>query len=175
MNIKVWVRDLTIDKDIAIMLPEGIKELDIDHEYIILDSESLSIPELENIDSLADFLKKCDELGVDKETLEILSATFMYNEIKEMVEKEELPTIIDFDAETSDWRCGNGGDFTSEFDKGMAVYDFGYYNPFKFEMTEDIYDWIDWESVWTNAETDGWRAVRVNRTGYLIHRIDRRK
>lgn len=170
MEIKVWFRDITIDKDIEIMLPEGIRELDIDHEYIILDSESLDIPELENIDSLAEFLQKCDELGVDKETLEVMSATFLYSEIKEMVEKEELPVIIDFDAETENWYGGNGGDFTSASDKGMCVFDAGYYNPFTFQMDEDIYDWIDWESVWVNAETEGWRAVRVNRTGYLIHR-----
>ena len=175
MKIKVWVRNLSLrdtERSICLpTLPEALWSiLDKNHEYIIMESETLSVDEFESIEALNNFLLKCVELGVTKETLEILSATFLYNEIKEMVEKEELPTIIDFDAETANWRCGDGGDFTSAFDKGMCLFDSGFYNPFKFEMNDDIYDWIDWESVWINAETEGWRSVRVNRTGYLIHR-----
>lgn len=176
MKIKTYIRNITRDEDFAISLPKTEEELIAalgyeNDEYIIIECCGIhGVRDYESVTELNKFIQECVNLGVDEKTLEILSATFLYNEIKEMIEKEELPTIIDFDAETANWRCGDGGDFTSAFDKGMCLFDSGFYNPFKFEMNDDIYDWIDWESVWINAETEGWRSVRVNRTGYLIHR-----
>ena len=176
MKIKVYVRNITRDEDFVINLPKTEVELIAalgyeGDEYIIIECYGIhGVSDYESVTELNKFIQECDNLGVDEKTLEILSATFLYKEIKEMIEKENLPTIIDFDTETSGWNFGNGGDFTKEFDKGMCLFDSGLYNPFSFEMNEDIYDWIDWESVWVNAETEGWRAVRANRTGYLIHR-----
>lgn len=176
MKIKVYLRNITRDEDFCINLPKTKEELIAalgyeSDEYIIIECNGIrGISDDESVTELNKFIQECDNLGVDGETLEILSTTFLYNEIKEMVEREEIPIIVDFDAETSSWNYGNGGDFTSAFDKGMCLFDSGLYDPFKFEMNGDIYDWIDWESVWRNAETEGWRAVRVNRNGYLIHR-----
>ena len=171
--MKVWIRNLTKDIEKEINLPMDERELDKvlnpNDEYIILDSEILKVDEYESIDSLNEFLFVCEENGVSLEDLEILSALYFYNEVKEMVNNQTY-MIIDFDAETSSWCNGNGGDFCNSSDKGMCLFDSGMYNPFGFEMTEEIYDWIDWESVWINAETEGWQAVGINRHGYLVHR-----
>ena len=172
--MKIWVRNLTKDIDEVLILPVSEEKLDEllnpNDEYIILDSEILDVDEYESIDELNKLLLKCEENGIDKADLEVMSATFLYSEVKEMIMEDELPIIVDFDAETSYWNCGSGGNFISAFDKGMCVFEFGYYNPFSFEMTDDIHDWIDWESVWTNATTEGWIEVRVNGNGYLVHR-----
>ena len=170
--MKVWVRNLTKDIDYPIELPiderELNKVLNPNDEYIIIDSEILDVGEYDSIDELNDFLFACKENGVSLEDLEVLSATYFYNEVIEMVDNQSY-CIIDFDEETALW-YGTGGDFTNASHKGMCLFDVGYFNPFDFEMNEEIYDWIDWASVWTAAEIDGWRAVRVNGKGYLVHR-----
>ena len=125
--------------------------------------------EVDSIDELNEFLLECKADGVNEEILGVLSRVFLYNEVIEHVRKESY-RIVDFDAETSSWNCGYGGDITNDYDKGMAVFDFGFYNPFDFEMNEDIYDWIDWENVWVNATTEGWSEVTFNDRGYLVCR-----
>lgn len=171
--MKVWIRNLTKGIDYSIELPMYERELDKilnpNDEYIIIDSEILDVDEYASIDELNGFLFDCKENGISLTDLEVLSKIMYYNEVIDAVDNGSY-VIVDFDAETSEWNCGNGGDFTSAFDKGMCVFDSGYYNPFGFKMTEDIYDWIDWESVWVNATTEGWREVRVNGNGYLVHR-----
>ena len=171
--MKVLVRNLTKNIEFSVELPMDERELDKvlnpDDEYIIVDSEILNVGEYDSIDELNGFLFDCKENGISLEDLEVLSATYLYNEVLEMVNNQTY-CIVDFDTETHGWNYGNGGDFTSDFDKGMCLFDCGYYNPFNFEVTEHIHDWIDWESVWRNANTEGWRAVRVHGTGYLVHR-----
>ena len=169
--MKVYLINLTTSEDLSINLPvNNLNDiLNANCEYIIADCEVLEPSEFDSIHELNDFLGRCEENGIAKEDLEILSALYFYNEVKEMVDNQTY-MIIDFDAETSSWCNGNGGDFCNSSDKGMCLFDSGMYNPFGFEMTEEIYDWIDWESVWINAETEGWQAVGINRHGYLVHR-----
>lgn len=171
--MKVWIRNLTKGIDYPIELPMDERELDKilnpNDEYIIIDSEILDVDEYASIDEVNKLLLMCEENRIDEETLGVMSTAFLYNEIKEMIMKEELPIIINFDEETSDWNM-YGGEIWNGADKGMCLFDGGYYNPFNFEVTEDIYDWIDWESVWDNANTDGWHTVKVNDTHYLVHR-----
>lgn len=172
-KIIVWVRNLTKDKDMAINLPMKEEKLDEiinpNDEYIIIDSEILEVGEYDSIDELNEFLFDCKENGISLYDLEILSKIMYYKEVIESVNNGTY-TIINFDEETSDWCFGHGGDITSDFDKGMCLFDSGYYNPFNFKMTDAIHCWIDWESVWRNASTEGWQSVRVNGTGYLVHK-----
>lgn len=171
--MKLWIRNLTKDKDMEVILPIDERTLDnIIHpndEYIILDSEILDVGQYDSIDELNGFLFDCKENGVSLETLEVLSKVMLYHEVVEAVNYETY-WIIDFDEETSNWYCGNGGDITNDSDKGMCLYDSGMYNPFPCEVKEELYDWIDWDSVWINATTEGWQRVSVNNHNYLVHR-----
>ena len=171
MEIKVYLVNLTTDEDLTIKLPvNNLNDiLSPNCEYIIAGCDVLDPSEFDSIYELNFFLNECEDMGIHKEELEVLSSVYLYHEVMQMV-KDETYIIIDFDAETSDWRNGNGGDLCNDHDKGMCLFDSGYYNPFGFTMNEDIYDWIDWESVWINALTEGWQSVRVGRNGYLVHR-----
>lgn len=171
MKIQVWLENLTGWEHERIYLPvSNVNDiLKPNCEYIITDCQILNPDELDSIHELNDFLNGCEENGIDEETLMILSATYLYHEVIEMV-VDGTYTIVDFDGETAHWNCGRGGDFTNAHDKGMCVHEYGYYNPFDFEMTDDIHDWIDWESVWRNAETEDWREVCVNGKHYLVHK-----
>ena len=172
-KIIVWVRNLTKDKDMAINLPMEKQSLDeilnSNNEYIIIDCDILDIDEHQSIYALNDFLLECKENGVSLDDLEVLSKIMYFNEVVYTVE-DGTYTIVNFDEETSDWNSMYGGNIWNGADKGMCLFDGGYYNPFNFEVTEDIYDWIDWESVWDYANTDGWHTVKVNDTHYLVHR-----
>ena len=171
MKIKTWLRNLTTDVDLMLNLPvKNLNEiLDANCEYIITDCTVLDPSEFDSITELNNFLEYCEENEINKDELEILSVTYLYDEVRQMV-VDGTYTIIDFEAETADWRNGTGGDLWNDNDKGMCLFDSGYYNPFDFEMNEDIYEWIDWEQVWRNANIDGWQSVYVNENGYLVHR-----
>ena len=171
--MKVWIRNLTKDKDVEIILPmdEDVLDsiLDPNDEYIILDSEILNVGQYESIDVLNAFLCICKDSRIPMEELEVLSKVMLYHEVMEAVENETY-WLIDFDVETAHWNCGHGGDITSHADKGMCLYDSGLYNPFPCEVKEEMYDWINWEYVWINANCEGWQTVTVNGHGYLVHR-----
>ena len=171
--MRVWIRNLTKQEELELKLPMKTTELDEalhpDDEYIITESEVLDVGQYDSIDELNEFLTFCQEEGITETELQVFSTIFTYHELIDNI-KNGNGVIIDFDEETSDWNGGCGGDITSEEDKGMCLFDSGYYDPFNFEMTEDIYDWIDWTSVWTNATCEGWAEVRVNNNGYLVHR-----
>lgn len=171
--MKAWIRNLTKDTELELELPMPEEKLDEvlhpNDEYLIIDCEILDVEEYDSIFSLNELLVFCQENSITETKLEVFSKVFSYHELMDNIENDN-GIIIDFDAETSDWHGGRGGDITSEEEKGMCLFDSGYYNPFDFEMTEDIYDWIDWASVWTNATCEGWVEVRVNHSGYLVHR-----
>lgn len=172
--MRIWIRNLTKGKDFSLNLPMTETELDNvlnpNDEYIIIESDVLDVGEYDGIDELNKFLIECEENGVDEETLMILSEILLYHEVIEAVRNGSYQ-VIDFDIETANWSSSS---IASDFDKGMVVFDNGF-NPFDFEMTEDIYDWINWESVWINAHCQGWQAVTIRKNNgylnsYLVHR-----
>lgn len=171
--MKFYIRNITKDTEMCLSLPLKEKELndklDRNCEYIIIDSEIPNVDEYESVHVVNRFLLSCVENGINLEDIKILSATYLFSEVMKMVIDESY-TIVDFDMETSDWNSGYGGNFTNGTDKGMCLFDGHYYNPFGFEMSEEIYDWIDWDSVWTNANCEGWREVTVNEKHYLVKR-----
>ena len=173
--MRVWIRNLTKDIDKEIILPMTEEELDKvlnpNDEYIIIDYDAnvLSPGQYDSIDELNEFLNECKEEGIDEETLGVLSRVLLYNEVIEHVRNGNY-CIVDFNGETSGWNCGRGGDITSDFDKGLCLFESGYYNPFDFEYKEEMENWIDWESVWINANCEGWHQVSLNGNDYLVHR-----
>lgn len=185
--MKVWLRNLTRGRDFEINLPMNERHLsDIlfeNEEYIIIDSSFLNVDEYESIWKLNKFLIDCKEKEISIRELEILSHVFLFNEIVEKV-KDRNYIIVDFDEVTKGWYGGSGGDLWNNSHKGMCLFDAKVkdkngklkraYNPFKFYVSDDIYDWIDWESVWVNATTEGWNEVSIDYHGYLVCRYDRR-
>jgi hypothetical protein len=168
--MEITIRNITKDtmvdfnNDYAINLPmdeEKLRELLGDDEWIIIDSPVGE--ELTNITELNELL-----MEIDFKDLMILSKTYLYNEIKEMVENGNEYTIIDFDAVTANWGSGNGVPETEEY-KGFVLFDQGYAN-LPFEHTEEMEDYIRWETVWTTAECENWREVRYNGNLYLVKR-----
>ena len=174
--MRVWIRNLTKDIDTELVLPMTEEELDKrlnpNDEYIIIDYDAkvLSPGQYDSIDELNNFLTWCEEeYQISEETLGILSRVLLYHEVIEHVKNLDY-IIVDFNAETNGWNCGRGGDITSDFDKGLCLFESGYYNPFDFEYKEEMENWIDWESVWINATCEGWCKVSMNGNDYLVHR-----
>lgn len=173
--MRVWIRNLTKNIDKELILPmteeELNKALNSNDEYIIIDYDAkVLVPgQYDSIDELNEFLNECKEEGIDEETLGVLSRVLLYNEVIEHVRNGNY-CIVDFNGETSGWDCGRGGDITSDFDKGLCLFESGYYNPFEFEYKEEMENWIDWESVWINANCEGWYQVSLNGNDYLVHR-----
>ena len=171
--MRVWIRNLTKDIDKEIELPVEEKELDKilnpNDEYIIIDYDAkvLSPGQYDSIDELNNFLLECKEDGIEEETLGILSRVLLYNEVIEHVRNGNY-TIVDFDDITSGWNYGYGGDFTSDYDKGLALHEYGYPLPFEGLYDESMEDWIEWDKLWTDASCSGWHEVIFNDGCYLV-------
>ena len=172
--MEIWVRNLTKDLDFGLDLPVPKEELDellnSNDEYIIIsyDAKVLSPGQYDSIDELNDLLNECEEEGISEETLGILSRVLLYHEVIEHV-KNGSYFIIDFDVVTNGWNCGNGGNITNDWDKGLCVFEYAGYKPFDFDYKDEMEDWIDWESVWVNATTEGWHEVIFNNACYLVY------
>lgn len=187
-KVSCWIRNLTKGTEVEIKLPlnatELLKRIPRTDEYIILECDVLDVGEFESIYSINDFLIDCKEKEINIRELKILSHVFLFNEIVEKV-KDKNYIIVDFDEVTKGWYGGSGGDLWNNSHKGMCLFDAKVkdkngklkraYNPFKFYISDDMYDWIDWESVWVNATTEGWNEVSIDYHGYLVCRYDRRE
>ena len=171
--MKIWIRNLTKDIDSELILPMTEEDLDKrlnpNDEYIIIgyDAKVLSPGQYDSIDELNNFLMECHEDGIEEETLGILSRVLLYHEVMEHVRNGNY-TIVDFDDITSGWNCGNGGNFNSDHDKGLALHEYGYPLPFEGLYDESMEDWIEWSNLWTDASCSGWHEVRFNDGCYLV-------
>lgn len=153
------------DNDHTIKLPMNENELRKflgKDEWIIVDSPIGE--ELTNIIELNDLLSEKDE-----ETVKILqSADYLFEEIK----RGEF-IIVDFDSETSCWNYGNGVD-SNDWWKGYLLYSLGYMK-FPFDYTEEMEDWVRFESLWIQANYEGWIETEINNTTYLVKKMVERK
>jgi hypothetical protein len=167
-KMEIIIRNITKDtmadfnNDHTINLPMDetkLRELLGDNEWIIVDS-----PVGEELTNITELNKLLTE--IDYDDLMILSETYLYNEIKGMIENGNEYTIIDFNATTANWGTGNGVAETEEY-KGFVLFDEGYAN-LPFEYTEEMEDYIRWEEVWATAECEDWREIRYNGNLYLV-------
>lgn len=171
MKREIWLKDLTVNRFFPVVLPmspeELEKELKTDHEYVITDGD-LDLVEYDSIQKVNEVLLYCQEEEIPETELEMLFHMYSLEDVQELVENR-CYVFVDFDAETETWNYGNGGDFTSDYDKGMLLYDLGLTDPFETELPPELHDWIQWDSVWTTAETVGWQEVIHKGTHYLFH------
>lgn len=162
--MRVILRNITKDNmkdfnyDHQVNLPmdeEDLKELLGNDEWIIVDSPVGD--ELTNILELNHLLMEKEE-----DTIKILQAAgYLFEEIK----NHEF-VIVDFDNETSQWNSGNGV-VCDNWWKGYVLHNLGYVS-FPFQYTDEMEDWVRFDMLWTQAETEGWRDVTVNIFSKLV-------
>ena len=170
--MEVWIRNITkdtmvdFDNDHCINLPieEGkLNNLLGDDEWIIVDSPVGE--ELTNIKKLNEIIQTYNEVFSDgDEILQMLCKTYLLSEIEDPYDV----IIINFDEETETWCCGNGAPYTDEY-KGLLLHSLGLI-ALPFQYTEEMEDWINWEMLWNQAETEGWREVYFKGNHYLVRR-----
>lgn len=164
--MEITIRNITKDtmadfnNDHTIKLPtnkEKLKNMLGNDEWIIVDSPVGN--ELTSIMQLNDLLMVHTE-----ETVKILSKSYLLNEI---MENEFI--IINFDDETKEYNSGNGV-FADDWWKGYVLHNLGYEH-FPFEYKEEMEDYLKFEQLWYEAESEWWREIRYNGDTYLIKRI----
>lgn len=166
--MEIVIRNITKDtmvdfnNDHVITLPmdeEKLRNMLANDEWIIIDTPVGD--EFTNIEKLNALLNEIDE-----DNLRILTKAFLLNEIMES--GFDNFSIVDFDAETSQYNGGNGVIAVEEW-YGRVLYDLGYIN-FPFAYTEDMEDYVKWEQLWYTANSEGWCNVRYNENTYLVKR-----
>ena len=158
--MEITIRNITKDtmvdfnNDHTITLPmdeEKLRNMLGNDEWIIVDAPVGD--EFTNIEKLNALLNETDE-----DNLRILTKAFLLNEIMES--GFDNFSIVDFDAETSQYNGGNGVIVDEEW-YGRVLHDLGYIN-FPFAYTEDMEDYVKWEQLWYTANSEGWCNVRYN-------------
>ena len=166
--MEITIRNITKDtmvdfnNDHTITLPmdeEKLRNMLGNDEWIIVDAPVGD--EFTNIEKLNALLNETDE-----DNLRILTKAFLLNEIMES--GFDNFSIVDFDAETSQYNGGNGVIVDAEW-YGRVLHDLGYIN-FPFAYTEDMEDYVKWEQLWYTANSEGWCNVRYNGNIYLVKR-----
>lgn len=165
--IRIVLRNITTDTERGLYLPMDDEELksllDKSCEYLIVDYDDvLDINEYESVIELNNLLQKCVKKGINANMLAVLSIPLTYEEVKERIEKENYQ-IINF----KDYMPY--GDFNVDADKGRALFEAGAYDPFTVLVPKELMDWIDWDSVWVNAECNGWETIRYKKNCYLVN------
>jgi hypothetical protein len=159
ITIRNITKDTMIDfnNDHTITLPmdeEKLRNILGDDEWIVVDG----VPD--ELTNIIDLNNRISEIGEDDFC--ILVKAFIP---KEAMEIEDY-TIVDFDAETSQYNGGNGVIADEEW-YGIVLHDLGYIN-FPFAYTEDMEDYVKWEQLWYTANSEGWRNVRYNGNTHLV-------
>jgi len=172
--MEITIRNITKDNDVSINLPmetEKLTNLLGNDEWIIIDcpadcSYMGSYAELTDIMKLNEIVRLYHIVFIDEyadDMLQMLCKTYYLNEVENPCDV----IIIDFDAETETWGCGNGVPFTDEW-KGLLLFTLGL-AALPFPYTSEMEDWINWEMLWNQAETEGWREVYYNGNHYIVH------
>ena len=160
------IKDITIDKYITVDLPMDLNTIiNPHHEYIFTDWSVLPLYEYTSITEVNEFLLFCKEIGINEETLEILSRVCTFSEVKDAIESGNYD-IVDFDFVTSNWMVS---DINDDWDKGRVLFEEGYVT-LPFEYKEEYEEYIRWETLWTEAETGhGWKVARTRKYhDYLV-------
>ena len=155
--MKLFIRDLTEDRDLEITVPYTEDLLTKDHEYIILDQQDVPVKlsEYDNIAQLNSFLLKIQESGYSEDALKAIGNSYLYSEIIEAFKKDDDPFVI-IEVESTD-----------DSDLGYALYEIGV-SYFPFKMPKGAEDYIRWEQNWYAADSDGWRKVSDGNDQYYI-------
>ena len=115
-----------------------------------------------NLTTMNEFVKMLEENGVDEKSYNILSKAYLFNEIKERLEKGESFSIIDFGAETSNWMSAS---FYDESDKGRLLYELELAK-FPVEVPEELVEYMDYAMLWRNESIN--QGIREVDGNYLV-------
>lgn len=160
VTIRNITKDTTMnfDNDHTIHLP--MRESLLKHflgrgEWIIVDS-----PVGNEFTDIFDLNKLAQHF--EKEDFEILSRTFLFEELMEL----ETYSIINFTEETAQYNTGNGV-YADDWWKGYVLHNLGY-EVFPFTYTDDMEDYVKFEQLWYTAFSEGWREISYNGNLYLV-------
>ncbi len=167
MKIKATVYNYSTHKSKTVTFPLTNAQMDklLSEGEVMVDS--CEILELEGevgmtVKEFNDIVNLFSEKQIKPEVLEILSRTYL---LKEIVEYIDEITIIDYDAETTDWLSS---DFYSESDKGRVIYDAAYAT-FPVKVPEELEEYMDYAMLWRDAEINmGLRCVTVRGNNYIV-------
>lgn len=164
--MEVWVRNITKDNMVDFnndyclnlpMEPEKLTEFLGNDEWIIINS-----PVGEELTDIQKLNEIVNDFGVDN--LEILSKTYLFSELEGKTIDDF--TIVDFDAATTGWGSGYGVP-CDDYWRGFVLFQEGLVQ-LPFPYTSEMEDWIQWEYLWTQAETEDWRHIYCNGNDYLV-------
>lgn len=129
----------------------------------------IEVSEFESLELVNDFVKLIIDENISQQDISIYKN--VYYDLKtffEALRNGEKPTIINFTQNTKSWNSGCGGNFHSLSERGLLLFTLGY-ETLPFEYKEEYEEYIDWETVWNNAETnDDWKAISLNGVYYLV-------
>lgn len=161
----LFIRDLTTSNDFMLQLPQDVFEPKEGHEYILVDHDGiLPVNDYVNIRELVRFVKKWEEM--DTREFHVICKVCDNLEHIDQVLSDGNYVIIDFDDITRQWASA---DIHSHSDRGRVLHECGYANlPFPYKDEYESY--INWETVWNDAETGGgWTVVRTDQHDYLVN------
>lgn len=185
-KIEVWVRDLTlanssadVSYDLRLELPDENLEakVKLEHEYIIIDSE-LDLCEFDSIYGINNWLLEAD---CSTDDLKILCKIYDFKTAMEIIESGDYH-IHCFEDETSTWNCGNGVSYTDwwigyflheecgwRFDwERLSEKEERLHGDWFREKIAEMEDYIDYEHLYTQAQTEGLNEVEYNGKSYLV-------
>lgn len=185
-KIEVWVRDLTIansvsdvSSDLRLELPDENLEAKLNnrHEYMIIDSE-LDLNEFDSVYEINNWLFEAD---CSTEDLKILCKLYDFKSATKIIDSGDYQ-IHCFEDETSTWNCGNGvlpddwwyGYYLHEecgwrFDwERLSEKEERLHGDWFREKIEEMEDYINYEHLYTQAQTEGLHEVEYNGKHYFI-------
>lgn len=134
-----------------------------DYEHIILDTDAVfEIGEYDNVFELNEMILELEEMGIDNTVLNVISKITDSNaELFQVLESGRY-IIIDVDSVAAGWKIDGKEKY------GRVLHELGYNTVFKDKPSDDLIDYIDWESVYETLEiNDGWEFVKVKNAEYI--------
>lgn len=168
--MRIYCRDLTAQLDKVLELPMSEEELMLElkeHEFIILDTEELDgISSYTSILYVNEVLNYCREQQISMKELGVINkASGNFEECLNIL--QEGYAILNFNEYTKLWYCGSGGNYLNPDDLGLCLFEAGEI-ALPFDVKEENYDYINWETLWNEAQTSyGWTLI-CKGDAYLI-------
>lgn len=159
ISYKLYVRNLTKGNEFYITLPTQNICLDADCEYMILDDDDLGVPEYSNLYNLNAVLAEWNEKNISNTDIEVLKQVLTFDEICERIENE---TYLIVHPECVWTKYPDTTDVAA-----WMVFEGLFSLPFVYK--DEMEHYIDWETVWREAEFNGWHYVYVGNKGYLVY------
>lgn len=161
MKVNILLLNITKGNCQWIELPNENLDAIIDKEceYLIAESNLIDCNEFQNIYELNDIIKSWNRTGITETDIKILSKLLTFEEMCECIEENRHYVVQPY----CEWT-----EYPDTTDIALYLVTKGIINlPFQYDDTMEHY--IDWGTVWREAEYNGWSYVFVDNVNYLVH------